>query len=150
LRRRRSKLRSPLLKLRSPLTLLPPPLLLRLPPPLLLRPPPPLLLRPLLPLPLRLLLLPLLRLPLLRLPLPLRRSKFSPAFGQEKASLRAGFFVFDFCPSRSKIAPGESLILGRDANPLRGTIHHGRQGLLRKRRAVVLLGKMGSHNMAQT
>jgi hypothetical protein len=98
------KLRSPLPKLRSPLTLLPPlplprlpllllprlPLLLlpRLPPPLLPRLLPPLLPRPLPPLLPRL--LPQLPLPL---PLPPRRSKFSPAFGQEKASLRAGFFV---------------------------------------------------------
>jgi hypothetical protein len=59
-----------------------PPLLPRLLALLLLRLPPLLLLLP------RLLLHPLL---LLRLPLR-RRSNSSPAFGQEKASLRAGFF----------------------------------------------------------
>jgi len=76
------------------------------------------------PLPLRLLPLRLL-LPLLLLRLPLRRrSNSSPAFGQEKASLRAGFFVFQASVSDSKVAPGESLFLGRNADPIRSASQH--------------------------
>jgi hypothetical protein len=70
----------------------------------------PLLRLPLRPLPLPLLLLPLLLLrllpPLLLLRLPLRRrSNSSPAFGQEKASPRAGFFYL-YLARASTIAPG--------------------------------------------
>jgi hypothetical protein len=80
-----------------------PPLLPRLLALLLLRLPPLLLL----------LLLPRLLPPLhpllLRLPLR-RRSNSSPAFGQEKASLRAGFFVFEatFATQRSRQAKPSS------------------------------------------
>ncbi|WP_310448723.1 hypothetical protein [Sulfuritalea sp.] len=88
-----AKPKPPLLRPLLPLRLLLPlPLLPRLPHlPLTLRSLLTLLLRP----PLRLPLLPRLLLPRLLLPrlLLTQRSKSSPAFGQEKASLRAGFFV---------------------------------------------------------
>lgn len=174
----RLKPRSLLLKLRSPLTLLPLRLLplLRLPLPLLLAllrlPLLPLLLLPLLLLPLRPLpLRPLLRLLLLRLLLR-RRSNSSPAFGQEKASLRAGFFyvsagggdgipLWDMSaslartvsqrsplyfpgnirssPARSEVAPGEAILLGRDADPVRLAIQHRGQCRLCKCGTIVFL-----------
>lgn len=173
------KLRSPptpllLLKLRSP----PKPLLLllplRLPQPLLLRLlPPPLLRLPLLPL-LRPLQPLLLRLPLL----PPRRSNSSRAVGQEKASLRAGFFVMSptfmsgtvsrryvtarqECRKRysrvipirvvwvSQITPGKPVLLGCNANPVLLATQRRGQCSPSKLRTVVLFRDMRCDNMTQ-
>ena len=163
--RPRSKHRSPLLKLRSLLILPPLPLLplLLLRPLLLLLLRLPLLLLPRLP-PLPLLRLPLLLLPrlppppLLRLPLLLRRSNSSPAFGQEKASRRAGFFcvpdihgeMSNRCIPGSQIAPGEPLILGRDPDPVLPATQRGGQGCPRQCRRVVLCRKVRGNHMLQS
>ena len=111
---------------------------------------------------LRLLLLPLLLLPLLLLPLPLRllplpllllplrrRSNSSPAFGQEKASLRAGFFVSGLLLPSSEIAPGEPLILRRNPNPILRASQHCGQCSPCQRWAVVLFREVGRHDMTE-